>query len=64
MGIKFKVTERVQDYVLMDDKFKHVTAEKKYEVHNYDDLQNLILTLIDFGTNDLEFKVSKMEVDD
>ena len=64
MGIKFKVIQFVKDYVKVVDEYRHVEAESKYEVSNYDDLQNLLLTLIDFGEDRIKFEVKKEEVAD
>lgn len=61
-GIRFKVTQYVKDYVKVGDEYRHVEAESKYEVYSYDDLQNLLLTLIDFGSGTLKFEVRKEEV--
>ena len=62
MEYRFKVTQYISDYVKVGDEYRHVEAESKYEVHNYDDLQNLLLTLIDFGTDRVKFEVRKEEV--
>ena len=62
MGYKFKVTQFIKDYVQVGDEYRHVEAESKYEVKNYDDLSNLLLTLIDFGTDRVKFEVKKEEV--
>lgn len=64
MAYKFTLTEKIRDYVRIDeDEWKHVDVEKKYAVNNYDDLQNLFLTLVDFSTGTLRFEVKKEEVE-
>lgn len=59
MEYKFKVTLFVRDYIKVGDEYRHVEAESKYEVNNYDDLQSLLLTLIDFGADRVKFEVRK-----
>ena len=59
MEYKFKVTQFVRDYIKVGDEYRHVEAESKYEVNNYDDLQSLLLTLIDFGADRVKFEVKK-----
>lgn len=62
MKLKFNVTQFIRDYVKVGDEWRHVEVENKYTVDNYDDLQNLLLTLIDFGDGKLKFEVVKEEV--
>lgn len=62
MEYKFRVTQYVKDYVKVGDEYRHIEAESKYVCENYDALQNLLLTLIDFGDRDLKFSVRKEEV--
>lgn len=63
MDYKFKVTQFVRDYIKVGDEYRHVEAESKYEVNNYDDLQSLLLTLIDFGADRVKFEVKKEVVE-
>lgn len=60
--MRFKVTQFISDYVKVGDEWRPVEVQNKYSVNNYDDLQNLILTLIDFGDKKLKFEVEKEEV--
>jgi len=62
MEYRFIVTQFVSDYVKIGDEYKSVEVKNKYEVTNYDDLQNLLLTLIDFGAKETKFSVRKEEV--
>ena len=55
----FKVKQFIKDYVKVGDEWRHIEVENKYTVNNYDDLQNLLLTLIDFGGGKLKFEVAK-----
>ena len=59
MGIKFTLTEIIKDFTHIEDKYGYVEIEKKYEVDNWDDIQNLFLTLLDFSTDELHIKVKK-----
>lgn len=63
MSIEFTVTQYVSDWVKVGDDYQNIEAESRFEVSNYDDLQNLLLTLIDFGGDTLKFKIRKKEVE-
>lgn len=63
MSIEFTVTQYVSDYVKVGDGYQNIEVESRYKVSNYDDLQNLLLTLIDFGGDTLKFKIRKKEVE-
>lgn len=60
--MRFKVTQFISDYVKVGDEWRPVEVQNKYSVNNYDDLQNLLLTLIDFGEGKLKFEITKEEV--
>lgn len=67
MAYKFTLTEKIRDYVRIDeDEWKHVDVEKKYAVNSYDDLQNLLLTLVDFSEDGkpLRFEIKKEVVEE
>ncbi len=57
----FKLTEFIKEFVHVKEEYGYVEVKKTYEVTNYDDLQNLLLTLIDFGDKKLKFEVEKIE---
>ena len=59
MEVKFKVKEFITDYVRVGDEYRSIEVEKKYEADNWDDLQNLLMTLIDFSTKAIKFEVEK-----
>ena len=60
MGIIFTVTQMISDYVDAGEAgYKHVEVKQKFEVSNYDDLQNLLLTLIDFSSKKLKVEIEK-----
>lgn len=62
--MKFIVTQYIHDYVPVDGNYKGVEAKTKYVVSTYDDLQNLLMTLIDFSNAGTKFEVDKVEVDE
>lgn len=59
--MKFRVTQYIKDYVKVGEEYRHVEVENDYEIDNYDDLQNLLLTLIAYSAKDIKFKVVKEE---
>ena len=61
--LEFTVREYIPDYVEVGDEYKRIEAEKIYKVYNYDDLQNLLMTIIDFSKDDVKFKVARKEVE-
>jgi hypothetical protein len=46
------------------DHYDYVDVENDYVVNNWDDLQSLLLTLIDFGKDETKFSVKKVEVNE
>ena len=63
--MRFKLTEVIREFTRIKEEYGYVEVKKTYEVNNYDDLSNLFLTLVDFGTGPLKFEVDKIEeVDD
>lgn len=60
--MRFEVTQFISDFVRVDEQYTTVEVKNKFVVNNYDDLQSLLLTLIDFGDGKLKFEVTKEEV--
>ena len=60
MAYKFTLTDR--DYTHIKEEYGYVEVRKVYECSNYDDLQNIFLTLVDFSSGPLKFEVTKEEV--
>ena len=58
MALKFTTTQYISDYVKVGDEWRNVEVECKYECHNWDDLENLILTLI-CNKDDIKFRVRR-----
>ena len=63
MATKYTITQYVRDYVKIGDEWRNVEVECKYECFNWDDLENLLLTLI-CNKNDIKFRVRTEEVID
>ena len=55
----FKVTEFIKKYMKVGDDYQYVEVEKYYTVNNWDDLQNLLMTLIDYSDVSTRFEVKK-----
>lgn len=60
--MRFYVIQYIPDYIKVGDEWRHVEVQNKFIVNDYDDLQNLLLTLIDFGEGKLKFEITKEEV--
>lgn len=60
--MRFEVTQFISDFVKVDEQYKTVEVKNKFVANNYDDLQNLLMTLIDFGDGKLKFEITKEEV--
>ena len=64
MGINFNVYMDVRTYAKVEGEYQNIIATKKFVVHTYDDLQNLLLTLIESSDDSLTVKIAKEEVED
>ena len=62
--MRFELEQKIGGYKLVNDKYESVTVKQKFQCKNYDDLQNLFLTLVDFGEGTLDFSVKKIEEED
>ena len=54
-----KVTMTVKDYVQVDGEYKSVEARHKVVVPTYDDLQNLVLTLVEASDKTIRLEIEK-----
>ena len=59
MKMKFTLTEYIKEWARIKEEYGYVEVKKVYECSNYDDLQNLFLTLVDFSTDTLKFEIKK-----
>ena len=59
--MEFKVKVFFRDYVKVDEEFKSVEISRPFFCNTYDDLNNLIATLVDFSTagSVLKFEIQK-----
>jgi hypothetical protein len=66
MAYKFTLTEIIREYTHIKEEYGYVEVSKVYECSNYDDLQNLFLTLVDFTADGktLKFEVKKETFDE
>ena len=62
--MKFTVTEFIKKYMKVGDDYQYVEVEKKYSVNNWDDLQNMLMSLIDFSDGPIKLEVRKEAVDE
>ena len=62
--MKFKVTEFIKKYMKVGDEYQYVEVEKHYTANNWDDLQNMLMSLIDFSDGPIKFEVRKEAVDE
>lgn len=57
--MKFKVTEFIKKYMKVGDEYQYVEVEKKYIANTWDDLTNLLMSMIDFTDGPIKFEVKK-----
>ena len=56
--LKFTITQYISDYIKVGDEYKHVEVKCDYECHNWDDLENLLLTLV-CNKNDIKLRIKR-----
>ena len=64
MRLKIDMRMVVTTYAKVGDEYQSVEATKKFVCYNYDDLQNLFLTLVEASDDTLKLSIDKKEVDD
>lgn len=62
--MKFTVIEFIKKYMKIGDDYQYVEVEKKYSVNSWDDLQDMLMSLIDFSDGPIKFEVRKEAVDE
>lgn len=64
--MKFTVTEFIRDYVKTNDEgeYNWIEVRKEYTVNAWDDLTNLLMSMIDFSDGPIKFEVKKEGVDE
>ena len=62
--MKFTVIEFIKKYMKIGDDYQYVEVEKKYSVNNWDDLQTVLMSLINFSDGPIKFEVRKEAVDE
>ena len=63
MAKKYTIIQYVRDYVKIGDEWRNVEVECKYECENWDNLENLLLTLIS-NKDDIKLRIKTEEVID
>lgn len=64
MAYKFTLTEIIRDFTHIKEEYGYAEVRKVYECSNYDDLQNLFLTLVDFSDSPLKFEIQKEVIEE
>lgn len=65
MSYKFRVSQIIENYTHVDDDYRKVEVTQNFECNTFDELQDLILTLVDYSAkNTVRFEVFKEEVND
>ncbi len=64
MAYKFTLTEVIKEFARIEDKCGYVEVRKKYVVNNWDDLQNLFLSLVDFSEGTLKLEIEKEVIEE
>ena len=59
---RFTITQFVKDFTQVGEEYKTVEVRNRFVADNFDDLQNLLMTLIDFSKGSIKFEVDKEEV--
>ncbi len=57
--MKFVITEFIKKFMKVGDEYQYVEVEKKYTASTWDDLNDLLMTLIDFAEGSIKFEVKK-----
>lgn len=57
--MKFKVTEYISKFMKVGEEYKTIEVEKAYDANTWDDLQTLIMTLADFSSGAVKFRIEK-----
>lgn len=57
--MRFKVTQYITDYIKVGDEYRTVEVRNKLIADTWDNLQNLLMTLIDFTDSKIKFEVER-----
>lgn len=57
--MSFKVTQYITDYIKVGEEYRTVEVRNKFIADTRDDLQNLLMTLLDFTDSKIKFEVEK-----
>ena len=59
--MKFKVTQHIKDCIKIEDEYRHIEAAIPYSCETFDDLKELLLTIIDYSDKPIAFEIEKEE---
>ncbi len=62
--MRFELEQKITEFTHIKEEYGSVTVKQTFHCKNYDDLQNIFLTLVDFSNGPLEFTVKKIEEED
>ena len=62
--MRFELEQKITEFTHIKDEYGNVTVKQSFNCKNYDDLQTIFLTLVDFSNGPLEFTVRKIEEED
>lgn len=61
---KYTLTEIIHEYVRVGNIYDYADVKKVYVCNDYDDLQNLFLTLVSFSDGPLKFEIKKEVIEE
>ena len=56
---KFTVTQKVDGYTPITEEYKRIEVEQTFECGTFDDLRDLVLTLVDYSTKPVRVEIRK-----
>lgn len=57
--MKLKVKQIIAKYAKVGDDYQHVEVTQGYTCNTYDDMQNLILSIVEASDGAVKFEISK-----
>ena len=59
MKYRFRVTQKVCGYTPITEEYKRIEVDQNFECETFDDLKDIILTLVDYSTKDVKLEIHK-----
>lgn len=60
---KFTVTQKVDGYTHIEEDYRKLEIEQTFECGTFDDLRDLLLTLVDYSTKPVRVEIRKEVTD-